>query len=258
MNISRALEQKRREFSFDGNALKIIAMVSMLIDHIGVVLIQNGKLWGYELVLYQNVIALPEGQHWLRIYRICRMIGRLAFPIFALLLVEGFRKSSNLFKYMMRILIFAIISEIPFDLAIYNKLICYKTQNVLFTYFVALLMLLVIKQTRDFPVVVHGILAIIAGGICYFAKTDYAIEGTLLIFVMYIFRHDLNAKCIIVALTCFIFSFQNNFGFGILATYFIYFYSERRGLLELKRLPYIFFPVHLLVLYSIVFFSNLH
>ena len=75
--------------------LKCIAIISMLIDHIGMVL-------------------FPE-------QLIFRMIGRLAFPIFAYVLVEGFFYTKNINKYLLRLGVFAIVSEVPFDLAYSGK-----------------------------------------------------------------------------------------------------------------------------------------
>lgn len=258
MPFLRSLENKRREISLTGNMLKIVAAISMLIDHIGVMLIQNGKLYGYDNALYQNAISLPEARDWLIIYRLCRIVGRIAFPVFAFLIVEGFRRTSNRFKYAIRLLILALISEIPFNLMVFNRYICFDTQNVVFTYFIGLLMLAAISRMNDMPMPVSAVIAVVAGVICYFLKTDYAIEGIILMYIFYIFRHDINVKCALAVIICFIYSFKNNFGMGILAVPFIYFYNDRRGELDLKQFFYVFFPIHMLVLYAIVFISYIH
>ena len=141
MSFGRWIENKKREIGFSHNALVIIGMLSMLIDHIGYELILNGKLYGYDHSLYENAISLPEASNWLILYRVCRIFGRLAFPIFAFLIVEGYRKTSNLFKYILRILVAALISEIPYDLMVFNQFLTLKSlgvQNVLFTYFIAI------------------------------------------------------------------------------------------------------------------------
>ena len=259
MGILRWLELKRREFGFSRNFLLVVAMVSMLIDHIGFTLIRNGKLYGYDLTLYENAISLEQASGWLTLYRVCRMIGRISFPIYAFLIVEGFRKTSNIFKYILRILLLALISEIPFDLMVFNELPysvdCLEVQNVLFTYFVGLLMLLAIKAINFLPMFLSCVPAILATIICYFLKTDYWLEGIMLIYVYYIFRHDLNVKCLFVLLITFFMTLERYYGIGVLSVFFIYFYDGQKGYLDFKRLHYIFYPLHMLVLYGIVYFS---
>ena len=258
MNILRWLESKRREIGFSHNVLTIVAMISMLIDHIAYVLILNGKLYGYDTELYENAISLPEAKSWLALYTFLRMIGRISFPIFAFLITEGFRKTSNIFKYALRVLLFAVISEIPFDLMIFNKCLsidCLMKQNVLFTYFIALIMLVVVKMLNSISEFLSVIPAIGATVVCYFLRTDYSIEGIILIYFMYMLRHDLNAKCLIVLIITLLMSINRYYGFGALSVFFIYFYDGQKGYFDLKRLSYFFYLLHMLVLYGILFFS---
>lgn len=257
MDALRALEIKKREFGISHSVLKIIAMATMFIDHAAIMLIKNGKLYGFDEALYQNAIALPEAKSWLIFYKICRMIGRIAFPLFALLIVEGFRKSSNVFKYFVRIFVLALISEIPFNLMLFNKFFCFDLQNVLFTYLAALLMLICIKIVGQAQIFLHILFLAIGVTICYFLKTDYWLEGMLLIFVLYEFRHDLNAKCLAALVITLFSSVENFYGAGALSIIFIYFYDERKGYFDVKRFSYVFFPLHMLVLYGIVYFSYL-
>ena len=88
------------------NALKVIACICMLIDHVGLVLMYN---------------------KWYM-----RAVGRLAFPIFAFLIVQGAAHTSNIRKYILRLAVFALISEIPFDLAIHDRL-WYLGAHILYT-----------------------------------------------------------------------------------------------------------------------------
>ena len=93
-----------------GSTLKIIAMASMLIDHVAAILMTRMYITGglsYELY---NVIL------------ILRLVGRIAFPIYCFLLVEGFTRTKDVRKYLLRMLAFALITEIPFDLALTGKL----------------------------------------------------------------------------------------------------------------------------------------
>ena len=96
-----------------GSTLKIIAMITMLIDHIGATIVlqlvqrNSDNFDAFGNVRITGMVIL---------YYVLRGIGRLAFPIF--LLLEGFQYTHNRFLYIGRLLLFAIISEIPFDLAV--------------------------------------------------------------------------------------------------------------------------------------------
>ena len=260
MDILRWLELKKREIGFSHNALVIIAMFSMFLDHFAFIIISGGKLYGYDLTLFQNAIKLPEAKKWLLLYTILRIIGRISFPIFSFLIVEGFRKSSNVFKYIIRVFIFAIISELPFDLMIFNRLSldCFQVQNVLWTYFTALIMLSIIKLMSKLPVFLTMIPAIIAAIITFFLKSDYWIEGIILIYIFYIFRHDLNLKCLFILIVTFLMTINNYYGLGILSVFFIYFYDGTKGYFDLRRLHYLFYPLHILILYFTLYFSNIY
>ena len=89
-----------------GTTLKWIAVISMLIDHTAEVLINHNA-------------ALTD-PIWAQIYVLMRGIGRIAFPIYAFLLVEGFLHTRDVKKYLARMLTFAVVSEIPFDLAVFH------------------------------------------------------------------------------------------------------------------------------------------
>lgn len=227
----------------------------MLLDHIALMLIKNGKLYGYDAKLYNNAINLPEASTWLILYTVLRMIGRLSFPIFALLIVEGFRHTSNLLKYMIRILVLAIVSEIPFDLMVYNRVICFDGQNVLFSYLLGLLLLLIFKKTYTIHIFFHLIITIVFAIIAYIFRFDYAIETMLLMFVYYKFRHDINIKCILMMIIMFLSSLQIYYGFGIFSVFFIYFYNEQLGYPLFKKFQYLFYPLHMIFLYGLVYFS---
>ena len=260
MDILRWLESKKREIGFSHNALIIIAMFSMLMDHIGLVLIKNGKLYGYDEILYKNAISLVEAKPWIMIFTLCRMVGRISFPIYAFLIVEGFRKTSNIFRYVLRVFALAIVSEIPFDLIVFNKFLsldCLMLQNVVWTYFIGLLMLIIVKALNPISELLSVVPAALAIVACYFLKTDYWLEGIILIFIFYMFRHDLNVKCLLALVVTFIMSMGHYYGIGALSVFFIYFYDGQKGYLDLKRIHYIFYPLHMLILYGLVFITYL-
>ena len=261
MSISRNLHNLRRSIGFSHNFLSIVAMISMLIDHMALMLIKNGKLYGYDEILFNNAVALDDAKGWILLYTIMRIIGRSAFPIFAFLIVEGFRKSNNLFKYILRLLILAVISEIPYDLMVFNEVFtvrCLEVQNVVFTYVIGLLMLVIIKYVNSFSPILSAFPALIAGFLTHFFKTDYAIEGILLIYVFYMFRNDLNIICLITIMVAFVMSIENYYGAAVFSVIFIYLYDGTKGELDMRQFRYLFYPLHMLVLYGIVFFSNIY
>ena len=258
MDFLRWLELKKREIGFSHNALVIIAMFTMFLDHFALMIIQNGKLFGYDPGLYAAAIALPEGGKWLTIYKVLRCIGRISFPIYCFLIVEGFRKTSNVFKYFFRILTLAIISEIPYDLMVFNRFISFEVQNVLFTYVVALLMLSAIKKMSSLPQFLTVVPAILAGMITCFFKTDYCGWGILIIYIMYMFRHDLNVKCLLIIFITVIMTIEKYYAVGALSVFFIYFYDGSKGYISIKKFHYLFYPLHMLILYGVIYFSNVY
>jgi hypothetical protein len=138
---------KERRRGISGSTIKIIAVVTMMIDHIAAslltrLLIARGiyslygmsdrnaimSWWAENGTLYDTVMVMRE-------------IGRLGFPIFCFLLVEGFQKTRNVRKYLFRLGMFALISEIPFDLAFSARVLEFQYQNVYFTLFIGILAL---------------------------------------------------------------------------------------------------------------------
>src|SRR3712207_2561951 len=125
---------KKRGFS--GSTLKIIAVICMLIDHIAAILILMGIF--YKVIPCKNINPNISG-----IYFFMRAIGRVCFPIFCFLLVEGYVHTSDKKKYALRMFIFALISEIPFNLAFANKAIlpASRLNNVFFTLFLGIVLM---------------------------------------------------------------------------------------------------------------------
>ena len=159
MKSNDYIYEKKGRIRFSSNVLKIVAMITMLIDHIGFMLIGNGKLYGYDMSLYNYVSVMPTAKYWVILYRLCRIVGRSSFPIYAFLVAEGFFRTNNLFKYIVRLLVLAIISEIPYDLMVSNTLFSLNSQNVIWTYVISLIMLAAIDRLRELPVLQFIIVA---------------------------------------------------------------------------------------------------
>ena len=211
-----------------GFALKLIAVISMLIDHTGDV--------------------LYPGQLWLR------YIGRLAFPIYCFLLVEGFCHTRNLKNYMLRLLIFGIISEVPFDLAFHESFIDFGHQNVFWTLLLGLMAISLMSMLEYDNIYVRYLLqmmiAVPFGIAAQLMHTDYRWIGIGLIASMYIF-HNIEVLKVGAGVVFMLPFFSNQIEyFGVLSYLPIHFYNGRRGLENgfSKWLFYVFYPVHLMVL----------
>lgn len=154
---------------------------------------------------------------------ILRAIGRPAFPIFCFLLVEGFLHTRDSRKYALRLFLFALISEIPFDLAIYRTLVNWGMQNVFFTLLIGLLVMMACTHFSKniWMQSVIFALGLVAG---YLLHTDYGFKGVLLIEILYFFRYDRKNQCIAGAIS---FSWEMTAPLAFLP---IYFYNGKRGL----------------------------
>ena len=140
----------------NGSTLKLIALISMLTDHTAAVifpyLMIKYEVYTIDFSMDYASMALSQGlAGWLYIlYQIMRRgIGRLAFPIYCFLLVEGFERTHSRAKYAFRLFLFALISEVPFDLAFHGYRVYLYYQNVFFTLLLGLLMMWAMKELEE-------------------------------------------------------------------------------------------------------------
>ncbi len=228
----------------NGLILKIIAMAAMLADHMGAIL-------------------YPEAE-------ILRVIGRIAFPVFVFLMVEGFYHTGNIRRYELRLLLFAAVSEIPFDLAFSWRALEFTYQNIFFTLFLGLLMLDLMQRARKRVSVSAGWgaeigILIVFMAAAYFLRTDYGAGGVLFVYIFY----RLRGKLLWLALALFAVSYVF-FGWtecpAVLAMIPLFLYNGQRGFgkngvyggagrgaaaAAVKYLFYLFYPLHLLILAGI-------
>lgn len=210
------------------NFLKITALLTMLIDHIGCVfLVERGDV----------------------IYKAFRAVGRISFPIICFMLVEGFIHTHSRKKYMINLLIFSIISEIPYDLAFGHKLIDVSEQNVMWTLLLGVIMMCFIEKF-EYSFTAKMTAVLIAGFAAVLLKTDYSIWGILSIAIFYMQRNDRKNALL---LTCFLMFAQGKMqSFGVLAIPFIMVYDGTKNDVKMpKYFFYAFYPVHILALWGI-------
>lgn len=224
-----------------GSTLKLIAIVTMFIDHLGATVLR-------AILQLPSVLANPQLRNtWADIYNASRDIGRLAFPIFCFLIVEGFLHTRNVKKYAQRLFLFALISEIPFDIALKGHWFYPDKQNVYFTLLIGLLVMAGIVWITDNgrKNLFLAILPIAAGMyLAWLIDTDYNYKGVFLIAILYLMRYARLYQCIGGAAAV---SWELP---APLAFIPVYLYNGTRGK-QIKYFFYWFYPVHLVFLYAV-------
>lgn len=201
----------------DSFNLKVLACVLMFIDHFSLLFLNN-NFYG-------------------------RSIGRLAFPIFAYLIAINFDRTSSKFKYFSRLLLFAVISQIPFYWYVHGNL------NIFFTLSIGFIACYFWGHISESILYKLGLLFVF---ILCLMPIDYGLYGVFLVLLFYIFRESLIAQfiaCLILNLLFFrkLGSIQL---FSVFAFVPLYFYNGEKGL-SLKSVKYAFYsfyPVHLMLL----------
>ncbi len=223
--------------------LKLIAIMTMLIDHFAAGVYASLYTSGY-------LFRIGKMDNAIEIYTVCRNIGRFAFPIFCFLLVESFFHTKSRLKYLGNLVIFAVVSELPFDLALMNGL-NFEMQNVFFTLAIALVTIWGAQIVRDkllskpLTSIVLQVAYILIGCLVATAlHTDYSYYGIVLVVIFYYFRSNRLFACIMGYLW---FLFEPWCFPAFIA---LLFYNGKRGI-RLKYFFYAFYPVHLLLLYGL-------
>lgn len=234
--------------------LKLIACITMLLDHIGAVVV---------MAWFENSSGANKGL-LLDLYEMLRVIGRLAFPIYCFLLVEGSVHTCNPKRYGLRLLIAAVLSEIPYDLAIYGG-ISWQNQSVMVTLLLGFLMLRVMDRLGKFP---WKLLAIVSFAVvAELLHTDYGTDGILVIALFALTRGSSWSEILqFFGLWCIFSPFHfmalnwlfHGFSLTVqelaaLAIVPIIFYDGRKATKSkfIQWAFYLFYPVHLLALYLI-------
>lgn len=230
-----------RSRGLDGGALKCIAAALMLTDHVGAIL-------------------LPQ-------VPVLRCVGRLAFPIFAFFIAEGYAHTRNFGRYFRRLAILAVVSEIPFNLE-NGAVLDLTRQNVLFTFCLALLTLRGLEalgRERGFGRWAGCGLVLAAGFAAgELLRTDYGGWGVVTVALLYLCRDGKYAKLWLLlamaavnglgmrSLTMPVFGGEMPIQiFAVAALPVIWLYNGQAGPKGLRRAFYVFYPAHLLVLEGI-------
>ena len=245
---------KRRLSGFSGNQLKLIAFFLMLCDHIGFMLIENGVLYGQNPTYWTMALETPEGQRWYLLARILRFLGRMSFPLFAFITVEGFLHTSNVRKYAGRLLMFSLLSEVPFDLALKGVIWYPEYQNVMFTLTLGVICMALCDKLRKY-LPLQGLAVLLCCAAGYYLKSDYGAEGVLLMAMLYMLRGEKTLQLICGAAVSALESYEY-VGVSALSFLLIRFYNGKRGEFSLKYFFYLAYPLHMLLFYALVYFSN--
>ena len=226
-------------FSLTGNQLKLLACIAMFADHAAIAWLARGMT--YSLV--------------------SQVLGRIAFPIYCFFITEGFFHTQSPRKYILRLLLFGVLSEVQYDI-IFHRAVWYpKNQNVLFILALGLLMFVCLSKVesiRTMRIELSWVLRllIVAGfaTAAHYLCLDYKERGMLCMAVLYFLR-DQRPRSVPVMWACLPLNMKNFSNPGsFLSAFPLHFYNGDRGKANLKYFFYWFYPVHLLFILSIQHF----
>ena len=251
MTGKRGIVWKTPDITADG--LKTFACIVMLIRTIGIVVIEKGMI---HLENYtQNSLneAMAQDSHLMTLAglgSVFQLAGGLAIPIFAFLLVEGVRNTSNYKNYLLAMLVTALVSEIPYDLAISGKVLDFSSQNGMFTMVICLILLKCLELTARISGAagkLARILEILAAVLwTSLLRSEYGLCMVLLTAVFYVFYTKNVIKTILGGLISLMYVT------GPLAFYGLWCYNGERKDRIHKYVYYAVYPVSLLVLFILV------
>lgn len=264
------LEQRISHIQFlTGNSLKVIAVLTMVIDHLCKIVLQwlLSNYWG--VMVDNGQVSWEQFQQIDNFIRFdLQSVGTIAFPLFCFLLAEGFRYTRDKKRYIGLMFIFALISEIPFDIGFFSEYsqmegtfpFYLKYQNVFFTLFLGLLTLVClerlsckseIRTEKIKSVILQVICVAVLALVAELIRCDYGMQGILYIAAFYVCRNHR-----IYQVLLFLLAYMGATGnqpplCTLLACLIILLYNGKRGKLKLKYFFYAFYPAHILVLYLI-------
>ena len=217
--------------SLSGSALKVIALVSMVTDHCAYYLMEHGTL----------------------LYEVMRCFGRIAFPVFAFLIAEGFRHTRNRMKYFLQLLGFAVVSEVPWYLLNGAD----GAHNVLFTLALGVMALATFETLKKDGILCGAVILSIAGFATWLG-VDYEWRGILMMVVFYLLGNVSNFPSGRKAQLFCAFPLMMHYGIvgALLVCLTIACYDGTRGFIHGKVAKYgfyAFYPMHLLLIQLLKF-----
>ena len=243
----RGIVWKTPDITADG--LKMFACIVMLIQTVGIAVIEKGLIHLDQYTQESLNQAMSQDSRLMTlagIGSIMQLIGGMAIPVFAFLLVEGFRNTSDYKKYLLTMIITALVSEIPYDLAICGKVWNLSSQNAMITMCICLIMLKCMElfsNSSGFAGSMVRILIMIAAIVWVsIFRAEYGLCMVLLVTVFYVFDTKNVLKTV---LGCII---SLMYVTGPIAFYGIWCYNGERKDRINKYVYYAFYPLHLLVL----------
>ena len=229
----------RERFGISSAVLKWIAVISMVIDH-------------FACAVYPYM----QGRNT-EVYNLFRhVIGRIAFPIYCFLLVEGFFYTKNVWKYLRNLLLFAVISEIPFNMAIFGQVFYPKGQNVYFSLALGICAMILLKRFDGFrmrQLMAQAVIIVLFLFLGEHLEVDYHWKGIAFIILFYYLKKLRFRQSVTAIVGAIAFGLYETY--AVLAFLPIYFYNGKRGR-QAKYLFYAIYPLHLLVFGLLRFWLN--
>lgn len=232
-----------------GNGLKILSMVILLLANFNTLILEKGILHLENYTPEGLVAAMGASTSltaWVGVASILRLVGAVAVPIFAFLLVEGFVHTGNYKQYLTAVAATALVSEPLYDYAMTGKLLEFSLQNPLLAVAIALAMLGIMGMLDSRTVVEKAIgrllILLCAAFWVILCRTEYGLQTVVLAAIFYCFRERLFAKIALSVLACIANPLEPFALCGLI------YYSGERNLKLPKYVFYAVYPLHLLVM----------
>ncbi len=232
-----------------GSTLKLIAIIAMALDHIAWTLIdpQLAALGLTSFPQFPSLGAMQSCPMLCILSYLFHFIGRTTFPLMLFFLTEGMTHTRNFRRYALNLLIFAFISEIPFDLAFSGTAFNFSQQNVFFTLFLSLIAIYTIRKLSHKPLLVF-LIVILCAATAFLLRSDYSYKGIIIACVIELLREK---KTLAYLFGCLSATALSPYEItALLALPAVHAYNGQRGR-KLKYFFYIFYPAHLLLLFAI-------